>query len=106
MGSYQEPQATVHVVSGTAGAHLEQDWETSPQWSQFRSAEIGFTRMSVDGERALTFSQFACGVDCTQDLRLVDSFSLAPPAQEWRDRSFNGDSGSSGSTSWLRGPRK
>jgi len=53
-GDLQHPGGPVHVVIGMAGQSLSFDWaDPVPDWSMFRAADFGYTRITVSSPTQL-----------------------------------------------------
>jgi len=63
--------APVHIVVGTAGVEIENDWMDKPTWSHSRIASYGFGKLTAD-KNSLKF-QF---IDCEEGT-IKDEFSLS-----------------------------
>jgi len=69
---YTNPQAPVHIISGSAGCKEDTDHfpDVVPAWSAFRSTDYGYTRMNVENKTHIYFEQ----VSDNKLGEVVDSF--------------------------------
>ncbi|CAG0921665.1 unnamed protein product [Notodromas monacha] len=67
---YHNPQATVHVTSGSAGCRERTDLFENPEpWSAFRNSDYGYARLSPVNKTHLLWEQ----ISDDQDGKVIDS---------------------------------
>jgi len=66
-----DPQGTIYVLAGVAGAELDRDWHPQPQWSAYRTAHHGYGLLHVKSPKKLRFCYHR-----ERDGKMWDAFTL------------------------------
>jgi len=55
-GNEIDPNGTVYLLAGVAGAKLDKEWYPQPQWSAYRTAHHGYGLLNIKNSKKLRFS--------------------------------------------------